>query len=172
MSAPVLPYHPTVLVFDDEEDLRDVMCRMLERQGFTALPAGDPQAAVSVCRRHEGEIHVLLADIGMPEGIGAELARRATAVRPDLRVLYVSGLPKESAVRQGIVDDDATVVQKPFTIDGLVSAVRAALDAPAGSHAEGSHGEGSHGEGGHAEGGHAGARPGPNGRSVGSRAGG
>jgi DNA-binding NtrC family response regulator len=135
MAAPVLPQQPTVLVFDDEEDLRDVMCRMLERRGFTTLPAGDPDDAVSVCRRHEGEIHVLLADLGMPDGIGVGLAREAIAVRPDLRVLYVSGLPKELAVRQGIVDDHATVVQKPFTTDSLVAAVRDVLGAPAGSHA-------------------------------------
>lgn len=135
MSAPTLPEQPTVLVFDDEEDLRDIMCRMLERRGFTTLPAGDPRDAVSVCRRHDGEIHLLLADLGMPDAIGVELAREATAVRPDLRVLYISGLPKESAVQQGIVDDDATVVQKPFTTESLVSAVRGALTAAAGSHA-------------------------------------
>jgi DNA-binding NtrC family response regulator len=135
MSAPALPQHPTVLVFDDEDDLRDVMCRMLERRGFTTLPTGDPDDAVSVCRQHDGEIHVLLADLGMPDGTGVELARVATAVRPDMRVLYVSGLPKDAAVRQGIVDDDATVVQKPFTTDSLVTAVRDALSASAGSHA-------------------------------------
>jgi DNA-binding NtrC family response regulator len=135
MSAPAVPQHPTVLVFDDEDDLRDVMCRMLERRGFTTLPTGDPAEAVSVCRRHEGEIHVLLADLGMPNAVGVDLAQQATAVRPDLRVLYVSGLPKEAAVGQGIVDDAATVVQKPFTTDSLVTAVREALGAPAGSHA-------------------------------------
>ncbi|HYN93396.1 MAG TPA: response regulator [Pilimelia sp.] len=133
MSAPVQPEQPTILVFDDEEDLRDVMCRMLERRGFTALSAGDPGSAVSVVRQHTGDIHVLLADLGMPDAIGVELAREATAVRPDMRVLYVSGLPKEAAVRQGILGDEATVVQKPFTTDSLVSAVRHALAAPAGA---------------------------------------
>jgi DNA-binding NtrC family response regulator len=135
MSAPAPSRQHTVLVFDDEEDLRDVMCRMLERRGFTALPAGDPDDAVAVCRRHDGEIHVLLADLGMPGAIGVELAREALAVRPDMRVLYVSGLPKEAAVRQGIVDDAATVVQKPFTTEDLVTAVHEALSAPSGSHA-------------------------------------
>jgi DNA-binding NtrC family response regulator len=123
------------LVFDDEDDLRDVMCRMLERRGFTTLPAPDPAAAVDVCRRHDGRIDVLLADLGMPDAIGVELARAVTAVRPEMRVLYVSGLPKEAAVRQGVVDPAATVVQKPFTTDGLVAAVRDALAAAEGSHA-------------------------------------
>jgi DNA-binding response OmpR family regulator len=124
-----------VLVFDDEEDLRDIMCRMLRRRGFTALSAGDPQEAVSACREHDGEIDVLLADLGMPDAVGVEVARETTALRPGLRVLYVTGLPKDAAVRQGIVDETATVVQKPFTTENLVNAVRAALRAPAGSHA-------------------------------------
>lgn len=135
MSAPAPTQQPTVLVFDDEDDLRDIMCRMLERRGFTTLPTADPDDAVSVCRRHDGEIHLLLADLGMPDAIGVELAREVTAVRPGLRVLYISGLPKDVAVRQGIVDDEATVVQKPFTTESLVSAVRGALNAKAGSHA-------------------------------------
>lgn len=137
MSAPAPPQRPTVLVFDDEDDLRDIMCRMLERRGFATLPAGDPDDAISVCRLHDGEIHLLLADLGMPDAIGVELARQATAVRPDLRVLYISGLPKEVAVRQGVVDDDVTVVQKPFTTDSLVSAVRGALSDEEGTYSAG-----------------------------------
>ncbi|HEU5109570.1 MAG TPA: response regulator [Micromonosporaceae bacterium] len=125
----------TVLVFDDEEDLRDIMCRMLQRKGFNAMPAAEPADAVAVCREYDGEIDVLLADLGMPDAVGVDLAREATAIRPGLRVLYVTGLPKDAAVRQGIVDEGALVMQKPFTTDGLLSAVNEALRAPAGSHA-------------------------------------
>jgi len=125
----------TVLVFDDEEDLRDIMCRMLQRKGFSALPAAQPEEAVAICRAHAGAIDVLLADLGMPDAVGVDVAREATAMRPELRVLYVTGLPKDAAVRQGIVDEDALVMQKPFTTDSLISGVRAALEAPAGSHA-------------------------------------
>jgi DNA-binding response OmpR family regulator len=134
-AGPEPPRQHTVLVFDDEEDLRDIMCRMLRRRGFTALPAADPQEAVAACREHDGEIDVLLADLGMPDAVGVEVARETTALRPALRVLYVTGLPKDAAVRQGIVDESATVVQKPFTTENLINAVRAALQAPAGSHA-------------------------------------
>jgi DNA-binding response OmpR family regulator len=129
------PAQATVLVFDDEEDLLDVMCRMLERRGFAVLPVADAAEAVAVCRRHPGTIDVLLADLGMPEAIGVDLARQVTGARPEIRVLYVSGLPKEAAVRAGIVAEAAIVVQKPFTTDGLVAAVREALSASAGSHA-------------------------------------
>jgi DNA-binding response OmpR family regulator len=121
------PESPTVLVFDDEDDLRDVMCRMLERRGFATLAAASPDDAVSVCRTYAGRIDVLLADLGMPEAIGVQLALDATALLPGLRVLYVSGLPHEAAVRQGILAEEATVVQKPFTTDSLVAAVHGAL---------------------------------------------
>jgi CheY-like chemotaxis protein len=134
-AVPVPPRQPTILVFDDEEDLRDIMCRMLRRGGFTALAAADPVEAVAACRQHDGEIDVLLADLGMPDAIGVEVARETTAMRPGLRVLYVTGLPKDAAVRQGVVDESALVVQKPFTTESLINAVRAALQAPAGSHA-------------------------------------
>jgi DNA-binding response OmpR family regulator len=133
-AVPVPSRQPTILVFDDEEDLRDIMCRMLQRRGFTALAAADPREAVAACRRYDGEIDVLLADLGMPDAVGVEVARETTALRPGLRVLYVTGLPKDAAVRQGIVDESATVVQKPFTTENLINAVRAALRAPAGSH--------------------------------------
>ena len=122
-----VPENPTVLVFDDEDDLREVMCRILQRRGFTTLSAGRPAEAVSVCREHSGDIHVLLADLGMPDAIGVQLAREVIAERPQMRVLFVSGLPKEAAVQQGIVEDEANVVQKPFTTAGLVDAVREAL---------------------------------------------
>jgi CheY-like chemotaxis protein len=126
-AAPAGEHNPTVLVFDDEDDLRQVMCRMLQRRGFTTLSAGSPDEAVAICQAHAGEIALLLADLGMPEAIGVQLARQATALRPRLRVLYISGLPKEAAVRQGLLGDDATVVQKPFTTDSLVGAVREML---------------------------------------------
>lgn len=129
MAGPEQSRQPTVLVFDDEDDLRDVMCRMLQRRGFTTLSSSDPDEALAVCRAHDGEIDVLLADLGMPDGIGATLAERAVRIRPGMRVLFVSGMTKEAALRQGVVVADAEVLEKPFTSDGLVSAVRQALPA-------------------------------------------
>ena len=57
---------PTVLVVDDEEDLRDIMRRMLERRGFTTLVAGDSKQAIAVCREHPGDIDILVTDLGLP----------------------------------------------------------------------------------------------------------
>ena len=118
----------TVLVVDDEEDLREAMRRMLERRGFATLTAADPAEAEAVCRDHGGTIDLLLTDLTLPGASGGELAKTATSMRPELRVLFVSGLPKEVAVGQGLVAEEAAVVQKPFTSDRLAEAVRRVLE--------------------------------------------
>src|SRR3954449_11232970 len=84
---------PTVLVVDDEEDLRDIMRRMLERRGFTTLVAGDSKQAIAACREHPEEIDILLTDLGLPGVSGGELSRTAAQLRPGMRVVYISGLP-------------------------------------------------------------------------------
>src|SRR5947207_9694925 len=119
---------PTVLVVDDEDDLREAIRRMLERRGFATLVAADPVEAEAVCREHGGTIDLLLTDLTLPGISGGELARMATSMRPELRVLFVSGLPREVAVGQGLVAEEAAVVQKPFTSDRLAEAVRRVLE--------------------------------------------
>src|SRR5256885_7996013 len=89
---------PTVLVVDDEEDLREAIRRMLERRGFATLTAADPAEAEAVCREHGGTIDLLLTDLTLPGSSGGELARLATSMRPDLRVPFLSRLPKQIAV--------------------------------------------------------------------------
>jgi len=130
---------PTVLVVDDEEDLRDAIRRMLERRGFATLTAGDQAEAEAVCREHEGAIDVLLTDLTLPGASGGEVARMIQSMRPELRVVYVSGLPREAAVDNGLVGPDATLVQKPFTSERLAAEIRRALhpDAPASGAAAG-----------------------------------
>ena len=124
----------TVLVVDDEEDLRDIMRRMLERRGFATLVAGDSDQAIAVCRDHPGVIDVLVTDLGLPGVSGGDLARNASAIRPEMGVVYISGLPKDIAVTKGLIAPDALLVKKPFTSDLLLGALRSILDqrAPAG----------------------------------------
>jgi DNA-binding response OmpR family regulator len=123
---------PTVLVVDDEEDLRDIMRRMLERRGFQALVAGDSDQAVATCRNHEGAIDVLLTDLGLPGVSGGDLARTAAHLRPSMRVVYISGLPKDVAIDKGLIGSDARLVKKPFTSEALIETLRTALaDGPA-----------------------------------------
>jgi DNA-binding response OmpR family regulator len=123
----------TVLVVDDEDDLRDIMCFSLRRRGFETLAAGGAQEALAVSRGHGGPIDALVTDLGLPGVTGAALAAMLVADRPDLRVLFVSGWSKEIAVDRGLVDEHGTVLQKPFSPDHLVGAVRAVLLAPVGA---------------------------------------
>jgi DNA-binding response OmpR family regulator len=118
---------PTVLVVDDEEDLRDIIRRMLERRGFATLTAGDPQQAIAVCRDHPGDIDVLVTDLGLPGVSGGELSRTATELRPGMRVVYISGLPKDMAVAEGLIAPDALLVKKPFSTESLIEALRSVI---------------------------------------------
>src|SRR5215217_3431835 len=113
MSEETPRERPTVLLVDDEEDLRDIMRRMLERRGFDTLVAGDSETAIATCRNHEGHIDVLLTDLGLPGASGGELSRAATSLRPAMGVVYISGLPKDIAVTKGLIGDDALLVKKP-----------------------------------------------------------
>ena len=125
------PERPTVLVVDDEEDLRDIMRRMLERRGFDTLVAGDSESAIAACRNHEGIIDVLVTDLGLPGVSGGDLSRAATELRPSMSVVYISGLPKDIAVTKGLIGDDALLVKKPFTAELLVEALRVVIAAKA-----------------------------------------
>ena len=124
---------PTVLVVDDEEDLRDIMRRMLGRRGFDTLVAGDSEQAIEACRDHPDEIDVLVTDLGLPGASGGELSRAAIALRPQMGVVYISGLPKDIAVTKGLISDDALLVKKPFTSDQLIEALRVVIARTAAS---------------------------------------
>ena len=118
---------PTVLVVDDEEDLRDIMRRMLDRRGYTTLVAGDADAATTICREHPEPIAVLVTDLTLPDVSGGELAVRCRGLRPDMGVVYISGLPKDIAVAKGLIAEDALLVKKPFTSELLLGALRLVL---------------------------------------------
>ncbi|MBL7254657.1 response regulator [Paractinoplanes lichenicola] len=126
-QAPASETRPTVLVVDDEEDLRDIMRRMLERRGFATLVAGDSQQAIAACREHPGDIDILVTDLGLPGVSGGELSRSATQLRPEMSVVYISGLPKELAVADGLIGEDALLVKKPFSSEVLVQTLRSVL---------------------------------------------
>ncbi len=126
-QAPEIQRSPTVLVVDDEEDLRDIMQRMLDRRGFATLTAADSTQAIAVCREHPGDIDILITDLSLPGVSGSELSQAATGLRPGMRVIYISGLPKELAVAEGLIGADATLVKKPFSSELLVDALREVL---------------------------------------------
>jgi DNA-binding response OmpR family regulator len=121
----------TVLVADDEPDLCEIARRILTRAGITVVPAAGYREAIRVAGDYADEIHLLLTDLRMPGGSGAELVERLRVARPDLRVLYMSGLPSHHPSVQEL-GPKAAVLEKPFSPQELLAAVTAALPAAAG----------------------------------------
>ncbi|TAJ08464.1 MAG: PAS domain S-box protein [Nitrospirae bacterium] len=118
----------TVLLVEDEESIRKLLGRELRDRGYQVLEAGEGQEAVELCRRHEGAIHLLLTDVVMPRISGRELAERLASMRPDMRVLYMSGYTDDTVVRHGVQESATAFVQKPFTSIQLLRKVRDVLD--------------------------------------------
>ncbi len=114
--------HGTVLLVEDEADVRNLARDILERYGYRVLVAARGSEALTVSARHRGPIHVLLTDVVMPEMSGPELAERLTTARPDTRVLYMSGYSEVGPALDG------RLLQKPFTPDALVARVGATID--------------------------------------------
>jgi two-component system, cell cycle sensor histidine kinase and response regulator CckA len=118
----------TVLVVEDEEMVRNVVSKFLNKYGYTVLSAADGHGALLVCSEHKGSIHLMLTDVVMPGLSGKELAEQAKELRPDLKVLFMSGHTDGAIVNLGILEKGIAFIQKPFTHQGLAWKVRAALD--------------------------------------------
>ncbi|MFM8551545.1 MAG: PAS domain S-box protein [Nitrospiraceae bacterium] len=118
----------TVLLVEDEEAIRKLLGRELQAKGYQVLEAREGLEAVEVCRRHQGPIHLLVTDVVMPKLSGRELADRVAPMRPDMRVLYLSGYTDDASVRHGVLEANVFFVQKPFTPTQLLLKVRAVLD--------------------------------------------
>jgi CheY-like chemotaxis protein len=129
-SAPAGRGTETVLVVEDEAEVRALVHAVLADHGYRVLTAGRPSEARQVAEGHPGPIHLLLTDVVMPEQGGPALARQLVAARPEMAVLYMSGYT-DSAVGAG-----SLFLQKPFTPEVILRTVRAALDSvnrPAGA---------------------------------------
>jgi len=122
----------SILVVEDEEALREIVCEVLEADGYTVLAGANPDEALAAAAGHPGPIHLLLTDVVMPGRSGPEVARALRALRPEARVLYMSGYTGEAISGHGVLDLDAPLLQKPFTADGLLRSVREALTGPPG----------------------------------------
>jgi len=122
----------TVLVVEDEGQLRSLVRRALADLGYTVLVAANGLEALDVAAEHQGPIHLLVTDVVMPHLSGRELAVRLAASRPDMRVLFISGYTEEAIARHGVLAPGTVFLQKPVTPDRLARMVRDILDgAPA-----------------------------------------
>ncbi len=120
--------HETVLLVEDEEAVRGVAQRMLERNGYRVLVAQNPGDALLVSEQHGQRIDLLLTDVVMPRMNGAELASRFLTRWPELKVLYMSGYTDGSVVAHGVLESGVPFLQKPFTSDQFARKVRSVLD--------------------------------------------
>ncbi|MET0416676.1 MAG: response regulator, partial [Actinoplanes sp.] len=126
--APTQGHGETLLVVDDEDALRDVAGRILSAAGYQVLCADGGLQALELAARHDGSIDLLLSDVVMPGMLGKDLADRLTHVRPDTRVLYMSGYAQPVLHSQGTLDPGVALLEKPFTANDLLAAVRKRLD--------------------------------------------
>jgi signal transduction histidine kinase/ActR/RegA family two-component response regulator len=120
----------TILVVEDEDMVRELTREILRMKGYTVIDAGNPSEAILTCERHEGRIDLMLTDVVMPQMSGREVAEKVVALRPDMKVLYMSGYTDNAIVHQGALDPGVAFIHKPFAPDSLAGKVREVLDAP------------------------------------------
>jgi PAS domain S-box-containing protein len=118
----------TVLVVEDEEQVRRLTCRVLRSRGYRVLEAIDGDDALRIAANPDELIDLLLTDVVMPRLSGREVAERLLQMRPNTKVLYVSGYTDDAVVRHGVLEASVSFLQKPFTTDSLHRKVRHLLD--------------------------------------------
>ncbi len=118
----------TVLVVEDEDGVRELVRQILVEHGHAVLTARHGRDALLIAERYERPIDLLVTDVVMPEMGGAELVERLTALRPELRVLYISGYTDDEVVRRGVHHAGTSFLHKPFAADELMRRVREVLE--------------------------------------------
>jgi PAS domain S-box-containing protein len=122
------PVEPaTILLAEDEDEVRTLLCELLESQGHVVLKANSPAQALAASAGHLGHIDLLLTDVVMPGGTGRDLARQLAVERPDMKVLYTSGYPEHGAPGR-VLEDGVPFLPKPFTRDLLLAKLAQVLD--------------------------------------------
>jgi PAS domain S-box-containing protein len=139
-EAPVEAYAPvavgvpsgggeTVLVVEDEPAIREVVRRILRRSGYEVLMTESPLDALEAACRHDGQIHLLMTDVVMPRMLGKDVAERVRALRPEVKVLFMSGYAQPVLASSGTLEPGVMLLEKPFSESVLLETVRRVLDA-------------------------------------------
>jgi CheY-like chemotaxis protein len=126
-SASSVTDSATILLVDDDDNVRDLIRTILRGVGYNVIEAENGLAALQIPQQHTGRIDLLLADVSMPGINGPELARRFSTLRLGTKVLYVSGCPANALRPIGIMEGEARLLPKPFTSDELMRHVHETL---------------------------------------------
>ncbi|MBN1294871.1 MAG: PAS domain S-box protein [Candidatus Latescibacteria bacterium] len=118
----------TILLVEDDPTLLTMSTRMLQRLGYTVLPASTPQEAIRLVSETDPKIHLFITDVVMPEMNGRELAERILAIRPAIKHLFMSGYTADVIAHQGVLDKGINFIQKPFSLKDMASKIREVLD--------------------------------------------
>ena len=119
----------TILLVEDDPQLRELSSSVLGHCGYKVLTAGTPEEGLAICESNRGEIRLLVTDVVMPRMNGRQLAERIQRVCPKIRVLYISGYTDNAIVHYGVLDPGLWFLAKPFTLSALVAKVREVLDS-------------------------------------------
>ncbi|MCX5889636.1 MAG: response regulator, partial [Deltaproteobacteria bacterium] len=119
----------TILLVEDEEILRQLIKNALELNGYKVLAARDSREAVMICEQHQEPIDLMLTDVVMPQMNGRQLAQRLAELRPEIKVIYMSGYAEDVLFRQGVLDPSIAFLQKPFRQYEMTAKVRKMLDS-------------------------------------------
>ncbi len=127
-AQPNLSGNETILLVEDEPAILKVTGRILERHGYTILAANSAEEAIRMAERHDGQIHLLITDVVMPEMNGLDLAGKLVSLYPNLRLLFMSGHTADIIAHEGMLDEGVHFIQKPFRMKDLAAKARKALD--------------------------------------------
>jgi CheY-like chemotaxis protein len=120
----------TILLAEDEDEVRALAHEVLAGYGYTVLEAREPTEAIQIAEGYAGPIHLLVTDVVMPDLSGRALAERLAPLRPEMKVLYVSGYTDDAIIHHGVLEAGTAFIQKPFTPEGLGRKVRQVLETP------------------------------------------
>jgi PAS domain S-box-containing protein len=121
----------TILLVEDEKGVRELAREYLTSSGYTVIEAENGHTALELAGMHVGPIHLLLTDVVMPGISGRELAERVSQIRSGIKIVYMSGYTDQAVVHHGILENDAVLLQKPFTLMTLAAKLREILAVPA-----------------------------------------
>jgi len=118
----------TILLVEDEEIILTMARLMLEQLEYSVIPFARPSEAIEAARKHQGEIHLMLSDVVMPEMNGPDLAEKIRSLHPGIKCLFMSGYTDDIIACRGVLEEGVNFIQKPFSMEGMAVKIRAVLD--------------------------------------------